>query len=438
MSVFFIIFDYPNISTMKTLLLSLLFCLALLTSSQGQYIRCGADEHQAVLDAAHPELAAQRQAFDSRIASMVENNTQAKTSLIVYIPVVFHVIYANAAQNIPDAKIYEQLDVLNKDYSRTNVDATNTRSQFLSVAANTQIQFCLAQQTPAGAPTTGIVRVSSPTFPSNPHTLSPEWNHLKYLNIYIGNLGSGLLGYSNLPPGSTGNDHAVILYSAVGGPNNPGTATPYHLGRTATHEIGHWLNLNHTFNNGCGGTTANNCTTGGDRVCDTPPVSSSTFNCPASNPNTCTEINPFPPPYTMDMVDMFENYMDYTDDGCMNVFTEGQSTRMNDAITQLRSGLLTSQGCVPVGIEEILDPSYVMVSPNPSDGIFNVNFNFPAATKVNLQISDLAGRLVYNSQFDVSVTGSTEIDLTKLSTGAYQLMAATDKGYLVKRIVIAR
>jgi hypothetical protein len=404
-------------------------------------VRCGTNEHQAELDAAYPELMSQRLAAESSIDKLLENNRENRNSLIVTIPVVFHIIHNPnfPAQNIPDSRIYEQLNVLNQDYSRTNLDATNTRSQFLGVAANTQIQFCLAQRTPANASTTGIIRISSTnSFPNNPHTLSPEWDHTKYLNIYIGNLGGGLLGYANLPPGSTGNDHVVILYSAVGGPNVPGTANPYHLGRTATHEVGHWLNLQHTFNGGCSGLTANNCTSGGDYICDTPPESGPAFGCPTNNPNTCTETSPFPPPYSMNMVDMFENYMDYTDDICMNAFTLGQSGRMNDAITLYRSAILTSQGCVPVGLEEVLDPSYVMVSPNPSDGMFQVNFNFPSHTLVNLQVTDLTGRIILTSSHDVSFSSQTEVDLSGMSDGVYQLTAQTENGYLVKRLVIAR
>ena len=431
---------------MKTTLLSLLTIFVLLSQTQGQVLlmqeeaqikRCSADEHQAALDLLYPDLAAQRLAMESNMPAIIENNNLNRSAMVVVIPVVFHVLYTNAAQNIPDARIYEQLDVMNKDFSRTNVDASNTRSQFLSVATNTQIQFCLAERTPANAPTTGIVRVSyTGQFPSNPHTVSPEWDHTQYLNIYIGNCAG--LGYSNLPPGSPGNDHAVILFSSVGGPNVPGTYVPYHLGRTATHEIGHWLNLQHTFNGGCSGLTSANCNSGGDYVCDTPPVANATFGCPTNNPNSCTESSPFPPPYTMNMVDMFENYMDYTDDPCMNTFTTGQSSRMNAAITIYRSSLLTSQGCVPVGLNEILDASYVMLSPNPSEGVFNIEFNFPSATKVNLEVSDLAGRIVYSSEHDLAFTSHMELDLSDKSEGVYQLTAQTEKGYLVKRIVIAR
>jgi hypothetical protein len=424
---------------MKRFLHVLLAICCSFSGLQAQYIRCATDEHQAALDAANPAQRAIREQANYILSQMDQHDVGSRGQLIVTIPVVFHVLYANASQNIPDAKLFEQLDVLNKDYSRTNTDAGNTRVIFQGVAVNTQIQFCLAKRTPQNAPTTGIVRISTPTFPNNPHSVSPEWDHTKYLNIYIGDLGGGgILGYSNLPPGTTGSDHVVILYSAIGGPNNPGSATPYHLGRTASHEVGHWLNLWHTFQNGCSGTNANTCGNSGDEVCDTPPVGSANFGCPAGNPNSCTEVSPFPPPYTSNMPDMYENYMDYTDDACMNAFTQGQSTRMNNAINQLRSALLTSQGCVPVGIEEALDPSYMIVSPNPSDGFFTVNFNFPVSTDIDLSVTDISGRLVYDDRFEKTKTASTIINLSDHAEGVYLLNAETPNGRVVKRLVIAR
>jgi hypothetical protein len=297
----------------------------------------------------------------------------------------------------------------------------------------------MAQRTPQGAATNGIVRVSTTgtTLPNNPNSISPEWDRTKYLNVYIGNLSGGLLGYANLPPGSTGNDHVVILYSSVGGPNAPGTINPYHLGRTVTHEVGHWLNLQHTFNGGCQGLNANTCLSGGDYVCDTPPISTATNGCPTNNPNTCTETSPFPSPYTMDMPNMYENYMDYSYDNCMNIYTTGQGTRMNAAITQYRSSLLSSNGCTPVGIDEVLDQSYVSIMPNPSKGIFELQFLFPYNTTVGIYISDMKGIEIFNGTFEKTFNGNAKIDLSDYAAGVYQMTVKTSKGYLMKRLVIS-
>jgi len=423
---------------MKTKLLILILTVTFAINSHAQVQRCGTTEHQEALDLLYPELKAQRMALNEKADEFISENPQYRAGLVVTIPVVFHILYTAPAENIPDARLFEQLDVMNKDFSRSNLDASNTRSMFLGIAANTQIQFCLAQRTPNGTATTGIVRVSyTGGFPNNPHTISPEWDHTKYLNVYIGDIG-GLLGYANLPPGTAGNDHVVALYTAVGGPNVPGTFVPYQLGRTITHEVGHWLNLQHTFNGGCGGTTSTTCGSAGDFVCDTPPTANPAFGCPTNSPNSCTETTPFPPPYTANMVDMYENYMDYTDDGCMNMFSLGQSTRMNAAISNFRSQLLTSLGCVPVGINEILDPSYVTISPNISDGNFEVQFNFPIATTVTLVAMDMSGRKLYESNQQISHATSLKINLSANAEGIYILKASTEKGFLVKRIAIVR
>jgi hypothetical protein len=424
---------------MKKYILSIILIASYLTST-GQITRCFTDEHQAALDALNPHLAADRITGDDAIRQQLLNNPDYRVGALVTIPVVFHIIYNNSSQNIPDARIYEQLNVLNKDFGRTNADAVNTRPMFQSVAANTQIQFCLAQRTPQGAATNGILRIqsSNSTLPSNPHTISPEWDRTKYLNIYVGNLSGGLLGYANLPPGSAGNDHVVILFSSVGGPNAPGTLNPYHLGRTVTHEVGHWLNLQHTFNSGCSGLNNNNCMNAGDFICDTPPLSSSTFGCPSNTPNTCTETSPFPSPYTSDMVNQYENYMDYSDDGCMNMFTSGQAARMNAAINQYRLGLTTSNGCTPVGLEEILHGSFLNIFPNPSKGSFDLQFLFPVNTDVEITISDMKGEQVFKGQYQKSFNESATVDLSHCSAGVYQLFLKTKSGYLVKRLAIMR
>lgn len=288
---------------------------------------------------ADPTLAKRMDDIEKNIQTWMQNNPNAnQAEAVITIPVVFHVIYKTSAQNISDAKLLAQLDVLNKDYARTNADAGNTPSVFQGVAVNTQIQFCLAQRDPSGNTTSGIRRVSTTTtsFSDNDNVKFTSsggdnaWDATKYLNIWVCNLGSGLLGYAQFPGGSASTDGVVVLYSSVGGPGTPGTATPYHLGRSATHEVGHWLNLRHIWGDA-------NC--GSDLVSDTPTQQTSNFGCPTFPHTTCSNgANG----------DMFMNYMDYTDDACMNMFSAGQASRMTASINSSRSGLLTSNGCTPV------------------------------------------------------------------------------------------
>jgi len=183
---------------------------------------------------------------------------------------------------------------------------------FSGITADVQIEFCLAQRTPAGLSTNGIVRKSTTvtSFSSNDNVKrtanggDDAWDATKYLNIWVCNLGGGLLGYAQFPGGAVSTDGVVINHTAFG---NTGTATaPYGLGRTATHEVGHWLNLRHIWGD---------ASCGSDLVSDTPTQQTSNYGCPTYPRVTCSN-GP--------AGDMFMNYMDYTNDACMYAFTNGQ------------------------------------------------------------------------------------------------------------------
>jgi PKD repeat protein len=263
-----------------------------------------------------------------------------KTTGVVTVPVVFHILYStnNATQNISNARITAQMDVLNQDFSGTNVDVTNVPSVFQPFVANTGIQFCLAVRDPLGNTTDGIIRKQTTTTSFGTNNAikfdaqggSNAWPRDSYLNIWVGNLSGGLLGYAQFPGGAANTDGVVILNGAVGGPGALGTASPYNRGRTATHEIGHWFNLRHIWGD---------ATCGNDMVADTPTQQGANFGCPSFPKITCSN-GP--------NGDMFMNYMDYVDDNCMIMFSIGQGTRMNTSITASRAALLNSMGCVPV------------------------------------------------------------------------------------------
>ncbi len=321
------------------------FALMLMTAStliaQNHRI-CGTMEYLAAQKSADPGLAARMADIENQTQRWISNHQDQKTAAVITVPVVVHVVYNGSAQNISDARIIEQINVLNKDYSRTNADAGNTPSVWQSIAANTQVQFCLAQRDPSGNATSGIVRKSTTTssFSTNNNVKhnstggDDAWPAASYLNLWVCNLGGGLLGYSTFPGGSASVDGVVVLYSSVGGPNAPGTANPYHLGRTATHEVGHWLNLFHIW-----GDDGTSCS-GTDNVSDTPNQADENYGCPTF-PNVSCSNGP--------NGDMFMNYMDYTDDGCMNMFTVGQASRMQATLTGTRSSIQTSLGCTPPG-----------------------------------------------------------------------------------------
>ncbi len=327
---------------MKKFYLSLILLLTIGISLQAQNTRnCGTMNYLQEQLLADPALEGRMQQLERDIDQWSASSPEARVQSVITIPVVFHVVYNSnsPAQNISDALVMAQLDVLNRDFGRTNADASNTPSAFQGVAANTTIQFCLAQQDPSGNPSTGIVRVqtSVTSFSSNNNVKytstggSNAWPASNYLNVWVCNLGGGLLGYAQFPGGAAATDGVVVLFSSVGSSSVPGTATPYHLGRTATHEVGHWLNLRHIWGDA-------NC--GNDQVSDTPTQQTSNYGCPSFPHVTCSNGT---------AGDMFMNYMDYTDDACMNMFTSGQSTRMVASVNTSRSGLLTSPGCNPPG-----------------------------------------------------------------------------------------
>ena len=327
---------------MKKIFLSLLVLVVSFTSFAQNATdprNCGSMEHLNMLLQQDPTLADRMQQIEQFTQDYISTHPANQERAVITIPVVFHIVYNTTAQNISDAKCQAQLNQLNLDFARLNTDASNTPAAFQSLGANTQIQFCFAQRDPSGNATTGIERRSTTTtsFSSNnaikyyANGGLNAWNASSYLNIWSGNLSGGLLGYAQFPGGPAATDGVVLLYSSIGSMLSPGTATNYALGRTATHEVGHYFNLRHIWGD---------ATCGSDLVNDTPTQQTSNGGCPSFPHTTCSNgANG----------DMFMNYMDYTYDNCMNIFTTGQSTRMN---ATLASGgghysLSTSLGCTP-------------------------------------------------------------------------------------------
>jgi hypothetical protein len=328
----------------KPLRLTILLALLMLWGAHAAQAQrnCGTMEYlQQEIDA-DPGRGALLDAIDAFTQDLIAEQEPGTERSVITIPVVFHVVWRTTAENIPDARILAQLQQLNDDFARLNSDAGNTPSFFQGVAANTQIQFCLAQRDPSGNATNGIVRrqTTVTSFSTNnavKYTAnggSNAWPRDSYLNIWTCNLSSGLLGYAQFPGGTAATDGVVVLHSSVGSLNTPGTATNFNYGRTLTHEVGHWLNLRHIWGD---------ATCGNDQVADTPVHQTSNGGCPAfPKNNTCGGTT---------NTEMTMNYMDYTNDACMNIFTLGQRDRMRAlfAAGGARAALLNSMGCVPPG-----------------------------------------------------------------------------------------
>jgi hypothetical protein len=293
--------------------------------------------------------------LESRLHQLEQTQHLIETSLVnkanrevIRIPVVVHVVYKAAAENISDEQVISQIQILNQDYRRQNADAGQTPELFQGVAADTEIEFCLATRDPSGQPTNGITRTqtNANSFIQNDGVKRTAtggidaWPSSKYVNIWVCNLESPLLGFGTLPgTASPENDGVVIKYKNFG---NIGVLNPlYNKGRTTTHEVGHFLNLLHTWGDDEG--SSDNCA-GTDLIFDTPNQATAHFGCPA-----------YPQPSCGNTCDMYMNYMDYTNDRCMNLFTKGQKLRMLATLNGFRLSLLSSDGCVPALTAEDCD-----------------------------------------------------------------------------------
>jgi hypothetical protein len=244
------------------------------------------------------------------------------------IPVVVHVVYNTAAENISAAQVRSQIAVLNRDYRAKNPDRTKTPAVWQGLVTDAGAKFVLASKDPAGKKSTGIIRTKTTrtSFGDDDSVKAKRtggadpWPSARYLNLWVCSLAGGLLGYAQFPGGPAKTDGVVILNTAFG---TKGTAAkPFNLGRTATHEIGHWLNLHHVWGDrhDCGGT---------DFVSDTPNAQDPNYGKPTF-PHVSCNNGP--------NGDMFMNYMDYVDDDSMFMFTAGQVARMMATLEGPRKG----------------------------------------------------------------------------------------------------
>jgi len=256
---------------------------------------------------------------------------RARPRGVTTIPVVFHVLWNTAAQNVTDEQLLSQLTVLNADFRATNADRTRTPPVWRDAVADAQVQFALASTDPGGGRTSGITRTQTQlaSFGADDAMKSAAtggadaWPSDRYLNIWVCQLGGGLLGYAQFPGGPPETDGVVLLHSGTG---TVGTAAaPYDGGRTATHEVGHWLNLRHIW-----GDDGEGCS-GSDFVTDTPNQGGPNVGKPTFPRISCGNAP---------NGDMFMNYMDYTDDAAMFMFTKGQAERMDACLTGPRASLL--------------------------------------------------------------------------------------------------
>ncbi|MEI7801750.1 MAG: M43 family zinc metalloprotease [Bacteroidota bacterium] len=373
--------------------------------------RCNSFELLQQLKASNPDYAQMFEQSEIYLQKYISTHKNYQSRSVIVIPVVVHLLYNVDSPNhkISDWQITSQIDALNEDYRRLNADKIKTPSLFDSVAADCEIEFCLAKRDPSGNYTTGIRRVATP-YNVFPDFNSPKqtatggddpWPYTDYLNIWVAPLTYPDLGYSTFPSGSMDASDGVVCHFKAFGRINV-FSKKYYLGRTATHEIGHWLNLTHIWGDtpGC---------SPDDGVSDTPLQDAEHYTCVGFPFTSCSNTS-----------DMYMNYMDYNRDSCMNIFTEGQKERMIAAFNLFRSSILSSQGCnAPssfandIGITQIIYPDSTVTGSTftpivtlhnfGSSTIISANIFYEKNWKSTLHSFNWSGSLASNASVDVTL-----------------------------------
>ncbi|MEO8149547.1 MAG: M43 family zinc metalloprotease [Bacteroidia bacterium] len=355
-------------------------------------------------------------------------STGGSTGAAVTIPVVVHVVYKNATENVSNAQIQSQIDALNRDYRKLNTDFANVPAVFQPLGSDFSIDFCLASFDPNGNSTTGITHTSTtvasfdintpPKYTSNGG--HDNWDPQHYLNLWVCDLTGTLLGFATFPTDlatAPQLDGVVIDYQYFG---TIGTSTPpFDLGRTATHEVGHWLNLRHIWGDA-------NC--GDDLVNDTPTQQTSNGGCPAFPHVTCSN-GP--------NGDLFNNYMDYVDDNCMMLFTNGQKVRVDATFTNFRNAILNATGCGPTGIADINGNLITLTAyPNPSTGSVTIQTGNPTAKEVTVLVCNVLGETMAALKSSPASDGKFTLDFKGKPKGVYIIKLVADDNMISQKLII--
>ncbi|MFN6378804.1 MAG: GEVED domain-containing protein [Flavobacteriales bacterium] len=396
----------------------LLFAVAVVLSHVATAQRiCGTTEAEQYVRSNDDKYDQRRQNIENFTNEFISHGGGLDRALVT-IPVVVHVVWNTATENISEAQILSQIAVLNADFRKLNSDAASVPAAFAGLAADANIEFCLATIDPSGNPTTGITRTQTATtaFGTNDQVKSSAtggvnaWPRDQYLNMWVCDISGGILGYAQFPGGGASTDGVVVDYQYFG---TTGTATaPFNKGRTATHEVGHWLNLFHIW-----GDDGTGCT-GSDQVADTPNAGGPNYGCPSFPRVTCSN-GP--------NGDMFMNYMDYTDDACMYMFSTGQAARMQALFAPggFRAALLNSNGC----------GSTANLCATPS----GLSTTGVTGTSANFAWSASASATSYNLRYKLtsSTTWTTVNGLTTTSFAASALAACSAYEWQVQSVCSA-
>lgn len=442
---------------MKIYFLILFFVFSSLNLVSQNHEICGYQTELNRMSKRNPQFLKFHNAWYNQALQEIHDLSQAKRTIIAdtlyfEIPVVFHVLYNNTAQNTADALILNQINELNRAFRKLTEDTSRIRPIFKQIAADVRIQFVLATKDPSGNPTSGITRTftNKTTFGTSQGAYTTDmkydarggktaWDPTSYMNVWIcnmqyPNLGSMVLGFATPPngspnwqqfPGSTKDtndlESGVVLHYRIVGRNNPNPYLKYTEGKTAVHEVGHYLGLRHVWGDG-------NYTVGcsfDDGIDDTPNARLASTSC--SGLNTCTDpVN--------DKPDQTENYMDYALDGCAGMFTEKQAYVMRFVLDKLRSGLPVRHieyDTIPEPAGPETDMAW-SVYPNPAKAESEVNVQIKGQTGAvySAFIYDANGKFV--SVFYLN-NGNNKLNLSGLARSVYTFVLRDKEGLIIGR-----
>lgn len=350
--------------------------------------------------------------------------------MVVNIPVVVHVVYNSSEENISDEQVFSQLEVLNEDFNASNGEIENiVPAIFLPLVGDVGFHFCLASKDPDGNATTGITRTQTDNNIGIAGTTAihytaqgghDAWPIDKYLNIWVAKFAGGIGGVATFPGEGLDLEQGIQISYKQFGTTGTAASPPYNLGRTATHEIGHYFNLEHVW-----GPNQNSCCTEDDGVLDTPDSCEDYLHeCPSGTTFSC--LTP----------DMWMNFMNYTDDACMAMFTKGQKQRMYEALENFRPGLLTSDGCQTVGVEDggLAIEDELVVLGNPTKGQVSFKVETEKTGMWEICFFNMLGQTVF-SQKTVAVQLES-LRCEALPRGVYLLVASQNQTRISKRVLL--
>lgn len=430
-----------------------LFLLLLISSiSFAQQRTCGSDEFMETLlsdPAQRQAYIEQQNKFNTELQKLESGQSTARdANAVIRIPVAVHFPTSGSATEAVKTCLrnlaQRQVNILNADYNGTNTDISNwvgVRDNYPETnTGSLNVRFEIATQNhPAGtglnngdlAITFGTSFVGAgDRFCTNGCNRDATW--AGYMNFVVTNISGGVLGFSPVPGTPSAGTTVVIDNNAFGNTLSGNNCTgyvpgaPYNKGRTLTHELGHFFNLQHTFR-ACDGA---NCATTGDFVCDTPSTDQARYDCNAADNPPNPNVSGNPPVTTCGYLQLTMNYMDYVQDSCMYMFTAGQATRMQAWYNSVASQFSTTA----LANEEFLQ-NQLSLYPNPTKGSFTIEFK-DLTNSYSVEVFDITGKVIYENNYAQSSNLVQVINLDKPASGVYFVNIKSDRGLVTKKLIV--